>query len=62
MMTTIGKAQKKQKILELLDTKDDLFIDEKFKFDLDCCSYLAKDDINFLMDVARKLHSLRVPN
>jgi len=41
MMTTVGLQQKKQKILELLDTKVDIFTDKIFKFKLDDCSHLA---------------------
>ena len=41
MMTTVGLQQKKQKILDLLDTKVDIFTDKKFKFKLDDCSHLA---------------------
>jgi len=41
MMTIVGLQQKKQKILDLLDTKVDIFTDKKFKFKLDDCSHLA---------------------
>ena len=49
MMTTNGMTQKKQKVLNLLETKEDIFIDHKFNFTLDECAHLTKQDSQFLM-------------
>lgn len=49
MMTTNGMNQKKQKVLDLLETKEDIFVDHKFNFTLDECAHLTKQDSQFLM-------------
>lgn len=61
MMTTAGQSKKKEKILELLETKEDIFTDEIFKFQLEDCAYFA-NDIEFLMKLAKILHNMRESN
>lgn len=57
MITTTGVENKQQKILELIDTKDDIFSDSKYGFQISNCLCLTLKHITdsgskFLMQLA----------
>ena len=54
MLSIKGEAQKKQKLLELFTTKEDLFTDTKFKFELNGeVMWVLKNDKRLYLDVMK---------